>query len=123
MQKVIGVELISEAVDSANDNAKFNGLDNCIFIAGDVKDIIKNLNENPDIIILDPPRPGVSQEALKHVIDFNAKEIIYVSCNPKTLVENLKQLEASGYYVRKLKVVDMFPHTPHVECVVKIEKK
>ncbi|MCX7951398.1 MAG: 23S rRNA (uracil(1939)-C(5))-methyltransferase RlmD [Clostridiales bacterium] len=122
-KKVIGVELIEEAVHAANNNAKFNGLDNCTFIAGDVKEIIKTINEKPDIIILDPPRPGVSPEALKYVIDFNPNEIIYVSCNPKTLVENLKQLKESGYVIKKLKAVDMFPHTPHVECVALIERE
>ncbi|GIW57213.1 MAG: hypothetical protein KatS3mg083_158 [Candidatus Dojkabacteria bacterium] len=116
-KKVIGVELIEEAVEAANNNAKYNGLDNCTFIAGDVKEVIKNIDENPDIIILDPPRPGVTPETLKNVINFKPKEIIYVSCNPKTLVENLKQLKESGYDVKALKIVDMFPQTPHVECV------
>lgn len=121
-KKVIGVELIEEAVKSANENAKYNGLENCTFIAGDVKEVIKNINEKPDIIILDPPRPGVSPEALKYVINFAPKEIIYVSCNPKTLVENLKQLKENGYEVKALKIVDMFPHTPHVESVVLLNK-
>ncbi|MBZ4663584.1 MAG: methyltransferase, TrmA family [Caloramator sp.] len=121
-KKVIGVELIEEAVEAANNNAKYNGLDNCTFIAGDVKEVIKNIDENPDIIILDPPRPGVTPEALKNVINFKPKEIIYVSCNPKTLVENLKQLKESGYDVKALKIVDMFPQTPHVESVVFVER-
>lgn len=122
-EKVVGVELIEEAVEAANENAKLNGLNNCEFIAGDVAKVIQNLKENPDIIILDPPRPGVHPVALDYVLKFNAKEIIYVSCNPKTLVNDLKVLLDGGYKIEKVKGKDMFPHTPHVECVVKIVKE
>jgi 23S rRNA (uracil-5-)-methyltransferase RumA len=122
-KKVIGVELIEEAVASANENAEFNGLNNCTFIAGDVAKVIQNIQEKPDIIILDPPRSGVHPVALDYVIKFDAPEIIYVSCNPKTLVEDLKVLTANGYKAEKFTIMDMFPHTPHVETVVRIEKK
>ncbi|WP_411679892.1 23S rRNA (uracil(1939)-C(5))-methyltransferase RlmD [Clostridium thailandense] len=122
-KKVIGVELIEEAVKSANENAKLNGLDNCDFIAGDVAEVIKTINYKPDIIILDPPRPGVHPTALDYVIKFNAPDIIYVSCNPKTLVTDLEVLKNAGYKVDKVKLMDMFPHTPHVETVVKLVKK
>ncbi|MBC2399692.1 23S rRNA (uracil(1939)-C(5))-methyltransferase RlmD [Clostridium tetanomorphum] len=122
-KKVIGIELIEEAVKSANENAKLNGLDNCTFIAGDVAKIIGTINEKPDLIILDPPRPGVHPVALDYVIKFNAPDIIYVSCNPKTLVTDLKVLVENGYTIEKVKVKDMFPHTPHVETVVKIVRK
>lgn len=122
-KKVIGIELIEEAVEAAKENAKINGLNNCEFIAGDVAVTIKNVTEKPDIIILDPPRPGVHPVALDYVIKFNAKEIIYVSCNPKSLAVDLEVLVASGYKVEKVKVMDMFPHTPHVETVVKLLKK
>ncbi len=122
-KKVIGVELIEEAVKAANENAKLNGLNNCEFIAGDVAKVIKDIKQKPDIIILDPPRPGVHPVALEYVVKFEPKEIIYVSCNPKTLVDDLKYLIDNGYKLEKVKGMDMFPHTPHVECVVKIEKK
>ncbi|AUN18714.1 23S rRNA (uracil(1939)-C(5))-methyltransferase RlmD [Clostridium botulinum] len=122
-KKVIGVELIEEAVKAANENAKLNGLNNCEFIAGDVAKVIKDVKQKPDIIILDPPRPGVHPAALEYVVKFEPKEIIYVSCNPKTLVDDLKYLIDNGYKIEKVKGMDMFPHTPHVECVVKIEKK
>lgn len=122
-KKVIGIELIEEAVKAANENAKLNGLDNCTFIAGDVAKIIGTIDEKPDLIILDPPRPGVHPVALDYVIKFNAPDIIYVSCNPKTLVTDLKVLVEHGYRMDKVKAKDMFPHTPHVECVVGIRRK
>ncbi|SMC18811.1 23S rRNA (uracil-5-)-methyltransferase RumA [Clostridium acidisoli DSM 12555] len=116
-KKVIGIELIEEAVKAATENAAVNGLDNCTFIAGDVAKTVNELTEKPDIIILDPPRPGVHPKALNYVVDFNAQEIIYVSCNPKTLVEDLKMLISNGYVVEKVIGMDMFPNTPHVEVV------
>ncbi|MBN3345536.1 23S rRNA (uracil(1939)-C(5))-methyltransferase RlmD [Clostridium botulinum] len=121
-KKVIGVELIEEAVKAANENAKLNGLNNCEFIAGDVAKVIKDVKQKPDIIILDPPRPGVHPAALEYVVKFEPKEIIYVSCNPKTLVDDLKYLIDNGYKIEKVKGMDMFPHTPHVETVVKLSK-
>ncbi|SHI47578.1 23S rRNA m(5)U-1939 methyltransferase [Clostridium cavendishii DSM 21758] len=121
--KVVGVELIEEAVHKATENAKLNGLDNCNFIAGDVAEVIKTVKQKPDIIILDPPRSGVHPKALDYVIKFDAKDIIYVSCNPKTLVVDLKVLEEAGYVVEKTLLMDMFPNTPHVETVVKLKKK
>ncbi|EKN37839.1 23S rRNA (uracil-5-)-methyltransferase RumA, partial [Clostridium botulinum CFSAN001627] len=111
-KKVIGVELIEEAVKAANENAKLNGLNNCEFIAGDVAKVIKDVKQKPDIIILDPPRPGVHPVALEYVVKFEPKEIIYVSCNPKTLVDDLKYLIDNGYKLEKVKGMDMFPHTP-----------
>ncbi|MEG1002782.1 MAG: 23S rRNA (uracil(1939)-C(5))-methyltransferase RlmD [Clostridium sp.] len=121
-KKVIGLELIEEAVEAAKENAKLNGLDNCTFIAGDVAETIKEVKDKPDIIILDPPRSGVSPKALDYVVKFNAKEIVYVSCNPKTLVENLKDLMAHGYKIERTRIKDMFPNTPHGEVVVKLTK-
>lgn len=122
-KKVKGVELIEEAVKAANENSKFNGLNNCEFIAGDVAEVIKELRDKPDIIILDPPRPGVHKTAMKYVIDFNTKDLIYVSCNPKSLVNDLKVLIESGYMIEKVKLMDLFPHTPHVETVVMMSRK
>ena len=122
-KKVVGIELIEEAVEAAKENAKLNGLNNCEFLAGDVAEIIKTVKDKPDIIILDPPRSGVHPKALDYVIKFNAPEIIYVSCNPKTLVTDLKVLESKGYKIVQTKVKDMFPNTPHAETVVKLIKK
>jgi len=116
--KVTGVEIIEEAVVAANENAAINELSHVHFIAGDVKDVIANLEGSPELIILDPPRSGVHPKALEYVKDFNAKEILYVSCNPKTLVIDLRYLIEQGYTVMKSKIVDLFPNTPHVETVV-----
>lgn len=117
-KQVYGIELIEEAVVAANQNAKLNGLDNCEFIAGDVAKVVKNLDAKPDLIVVDPPRPGVHKDAIRDISGFGAKEIVYISCNPKTLVLDLKGFEAYGYKVEKVKLMDMFPNTPHVECVV-----
>lgn len=122
-KKVLGIELIEEAVEAAKENAVLNNLNNCEFIAGDVAVTIKNVKDKPDIIILDPPRSGVHPKAMEYVIKFNAKEIIYVSCNPKTLVNDLQALIDAGYKIEKTKVKDMFPNTPHVETVVKLQRK
>ena len=121
-KKVVGIELIEEAVEAAKENAKLNNLENCQFIAGDVAKVIQNVKDKPDIIILDPPRAGVHPVALDYVIKFNAKEIIYVSCNPKSLVTDLQVLTKSGYNIEKIKLKDMFPHTPHVETVCRLYK-
>ena len=91
-KKVLGIELIEEAVDAANENAKINGLDNCEFIAGDIAKVIKEVKDKPDSIILDPPRAGVHPIALDYVIKFDAPHIVYVSCNPKSLVVDLKEI-------------------------------
>ena len=122
-RKVIGIEIVEEAVKSANRNAKMNGLSNCEFIAGDVLKKIEEIKERPDIIILDPPRVGVHPKALKKILQYEAPEIIYVSCNPKSLAENLKEVQEAGYVVKQVKCMDMFPHTPHVETVVLLSHK
>ena len=116
--KVIGIEIVEDAVKAARDNAALNGLDNCEFIAGDVREEVKKLKSKPDIIILDPPRAGIHPQALLDVISFDAPEIVYVSCNPKTLVADLKELVKAGYKIQKVKCMDMFPHTPHVEAII-----
>ncbi|MDF2880768.1 MAG: methyltransferase [Clostridiaceae bacterium] len=122
-KKVIGIEIIEEAVKAANENAKLNSLTNCEFIAGDVAEVIKNVQQKPDLIILDPPRPGVHPKAMDYVIKFNAPEIVYVSCNPKSLMVDLKSLSEAGYIVEKVVLMDMFPHTPHVETIVLLQQK
>lgn len=114
-KNVIGVEIIEEAVMSARQNAKLNGINNCSFICGDVLKVIDEIQDKPDIIVLDPPRSGIHPKALAKIADYNSEHILYVSCNPTTLIKDLLYLTGHGYKIDKLAVVDMFPHTPHVE--------
>jgi 23S rRNA (uracil1939-C5)-methyltransferase len=122
-KKVYGIEIIEEAVEAANKNAKLNNLTNCEFIAGDVAKTVNKLKAKPDIIIVDPPRPGVHKDAIRDISKFDSKEIVYISCNPKTLVLDLVEFNKYGYEVEKVKCMDMFPNTPHVETIVKLYKK
>ncbi|HFL3828624.1 TPA: 23S rRNA (uracil(1939)-C(5))-methyltransferase RlmD, partial [Clostridioides difficile] len=122
-EKVIGIEIVEEAVEMAQENAKLNELDNVEFIVGDVLKEVDNLKEKPDLIIIDPPRDGIHPKAINKIIDFNPKTFVYVSCNPVTLVRDLKIFLERGYRVDKTKCMDMFPRTPHVECIALIQKE
>ena len=122
-KKVIGIEIVEEAVEAAKENAKLNNLNNCEFIAGDVGQKVKTINEKPDLIIVDPPRPGVHKDAIRDIVNFSAKEIVYISCNPKTMVKDIVEFKKYGYDVEKVKCMDMFPNTPHVETVAKLVRK
>lgn len=122
-KKVIGIEIVEEAVQAAKENAALNNLTNCEFIAGDVLKKVVELKDKPDIIILDPPRDGIHPKAIGKIIDFNCPKLIYVSCKPTSLARDLQVFVERGYKVEKVKCMDMFPHTPHVECVALIEKK
>lgn len=122
-KKVIGIEIVEEAVVAANENAKLNNITNCEFIAGDVLKKVDELNDKPDIIIVDPPRDGIHPKAIGKIIDFGAPEIVYVSCKPTSLVRDLQIFEESGYKTKKVKLMDMFPRTVHVETVVSLVRK
>jgi len=122
-KKVIGIELVEEAVMSARENAELNGLKNCTFIAGDVSKKLKEIKEMPDVVIVDPPRSGINPKALEDIIKFNPQKVVYVSCNPESLARDLKIFSEGGYKVDKVKCVDMFPYTYHVETVVLMERK
>lgn len=117
-EKVVGVELVEEAVEAAKENAALNGLDNCEFIAGDVLKVVDNLEDKPEFIVLDPPRDGIHPKAIGKIIDFGVKEMVYISCKPTSLVRDLEILQAAGYEVKAACAVDMFPGTVHVETVV-----
>ncbi|MCI7301826.1 MAG: 23S rRNA (uracil(1939)-C(5))-methyltransferase RlmD [Clostridiales Family XIII bacterium] len=121
-RKAVGVELVEEAVAAAKSNAALNGLDNCQFIAGDVFEVLETVTEKPDVIVVDPPRMGISPKALDKIISYGVEQMVYVSCNPKTLVENLYYLQYYGYEVRSLKPFDNFAGTRHVETVVLMSK-
>ncbi|MDO4492246.1 MAG: 23S rRNA (uracil(1939)-C(5))-methyltransferase RlmD, partial [Lachnospiraceae bacterium] len=112
--KVIGVEIVEEAVEAAKVNAQLNGLNNCRFLAGDVLKVLDEIPERPDFMILDPPREGIHPKALPKIIDYGADRIVYISCKPSSLAEDLGMLLGRGYHVDKVRCVDMFPGTVHV---------
>lgn len=120
---VTGVELVSEAVEAAKENAKLNGLDNCSFIAGDVFEVLEKLEQKPDVIVVDPPRVGIQPKALDKILGYGVKQIVYISCNPKSLTDNLMYIQGNGYEVKKIKAFDNFPMTKHTECITLIEKR
>nr|WP_276536481.1 hypothetical protein [Tissierella carlieri] len=115
-------KIVEEAVEKAYENSKLNRLDNVEFIAGDVLEEVEKLVEKPDLIILDPPREGINPKALQKITDFSPEKFVYVSCNPVTLVRDLKEFIDRGYRIEKVKCMDMFPRTGHIECVVGIQK-
>jgi len=117
-KKVIGVEIVEEAVEAAKKNAELNGLHNCEFIAGDVLKVLDDIEEKPDFIILDPPRDGIHPKALKKIIDYGVEKLVYISCKPTSLARDLEVFEECGYHMEKACCVDMFPGTVHVETVV-----
>jgi 23S rRNA (uracil1939-C5)-methyltransferase len=124
--EVWGVELIEEAVADAIENAKLNGVDNARFFAGDVRLVMRELLErsgSPDVVVVDPPRAGLSQKVVRRIIEADAERIVYVSCNPTTLAPNARQLvDDGGYELKTVRPVDMFPQTPHIECVALLER-
>ena len=122
-RKVIGVEIVEEAVEAAKENAALNGLDNCEFIAGDVLKVIDDIEEKPDYIILDPPRDGIHPKALQKIIDYGVKNIVYISCKPTSFARDLAVFQERGYELKRVSNVDLFPETVHVETVVMLSHK
>lgn len=121
-KQAIGVEIVAEAVDAARENAALNGLENCRFICGDVGEVIGTIEEKPDVIVVDPPRSGMAPKAMNQILAYGIPEILYISCNPKSLAENLRQAAMSGYKPVKIKAYDNFAFTSHVESVVLLSK-
>lgn len=122
-RKVIGVEIVEEAVEAAKINAELNGLANCSFIAGDVLRVIDDIEEKPDLIILDPPRDGIHPKALTKIIGYGVEKMVYISCKPTSLARDLAVLQENGYRVEKVCAVDMFPQTYHVETVILLSQR
>ncbi|MDY6279953.1 MAG: 23S rRNA (uracil(1939)-C(5))-methyltransferase RlmD, partial [Roseburia faecis] len=122
-KKVVGVEIIEEAVEAAKENAALNHLDNCEFLAGDVLKVLDTIEERPDYIVLDPPRDGIHPKALEKIINYGVDHMIYISCKPTSLARDLEVLLARGYVVDKVQCVDMFPNTVHVETVVLLSQR
>jgi 23S rRNA (uracil1939-C5)-methyltransferase len=123
--EVWGVEIVSEAITDAERNAEQNKIENANFFAGSARTSVRPLIEQagrPDVVVIDPPRAGLSQKIVRRLIECEAKKIVYVSCNPTTLAPNAAQLVEAGYALRRVKPVDMFPQTPHIECVALLEK-
>ena len=119
---VTGVEIVVEAVEAARVNAGLNGLTNCTFLAGDVLKVIDELEEKPDLIVLDPPRDGIHPKALEKIIRFGVERMVYISCKPTSLVRDLEILQARGYRLERACAVDLFPGTYHTETVVLLSK-
>jgi len=123
--EVVGVELIERAVADAIENAKLNGIDNARFFAGDVRTAMRPLVEEagkPDVVVVDPPRAGLSAKIVRRLLETEATRVVYVSCNPTTLAPNARQIVDAGYALKTVRPVDMFPQTPHIECVALLEK-
>jgi 23S rRNA (uracil1939-C5)-methyltransferase len=121
-----GVELIPEAVADASAAARRNGVENARFLVGDARLALPQLLERagrPDVVVIDPPRAGLSQKVVRRVIDAQPKRIVYVSCNPTTLAPNAAQLVQAGWRLTKVRPVDMFPQTHHVECVALLDRE
>ncbi|MFI5028369.1 MAG: 23S rRNA (uracil(1939)-C(5))-methyltransferase RlmD [Solirubrobacterales bacterium] len=123
--EVWGLELVPEAIPDAVANAERNRIGNARFVAASARTGVRPLIERagrPDVVVIDPPRAGLSQKIVRRVIECQARRIVYVSCNPTTLAPNAAQLTEAGYRLRRVKPVDMFPQTPHIECVALLEK-
>ena len=125
-RQVIGIEYVPEAIEDAKINSEINGIDNTLFYAGDMKDILTDdfiaEHGRPDVIITDPPRAGMHPDVVKTILNAAPERIVYVSCNPATQARDLQMLDVQ-YKVVEVQPVDMFPHTPHVENVVLLTKK
>ena len=122
-KQVIGVEIIEEAVEAAKENAERNGLHNCRFIVGDVFKVLDEIEEKPDVIVLDPPRDGIHPKALPKILDYGVENIVYISCKATSLARDLEMIQARGYRVVKCTAVDQFCQTVHVETVCLLKKK
>ena len=121
-KQVIGVEIVEEAVEAAKENAEHNGLSNCRFIAGDVFKVLDEIEEKPDVIVLDPPRDGIHPKALPKILDYGVDKIVYISCKVTSLARDLEMIQARGYRVEKCTAVDQFCQTVHVESIVLLSK-
>ena len=122
-KKVIGVEIIEEAVEAAEENAVRNGLSNCRFIAGDVFKVLDEIEEKPDVIVLDPPRDGIHPKALPKILNYGVDKIVYISCKMTSLARDLEMMQLAGYRVEKMTAVDQFCETVHVETVVLLSQQ
>ncbi len=122
-KKVIGIEIVEEAVYAARENAVLNGLSNCEFYAGDVLKVLDEMEERPDFLVLDPPREGINPKAIQKIIDYRAQRIVYISCKPTSLANDLKAFLQGGYKVEMIKCADIFSNTVHIETIVLLQRE
>jgi 23S rRNA (uracil1939-C5)-methyltransferase len=122
VREVVGIELIADAVENARFNAQKNNIDNCTFHLGDARDVFADITDKPDVLIVDPPRAGLHGDVVAQILRLQPAKFIYVSCNPATLARDLGML-AEDYHIRKVRPVDMFPQTWHIESVTLLEHK
>jgi 23S rRNA (uracil1939-C5)-methyltransferase len=124
-RRVYGIEVAQAAVDDATRNAKANGIDNCTFLAGEVRFVLPELIQRgvqAEVVVADPPRAGFHPKALTALATLRPRRIVYVSCNPSTLARDLVELAGNGYRIDPVQPIDMFPHTPHIEAVARLER-
>jgi 23S rRNA (uracil1939-C5)-methyltransferase len=124
-REVVGVEIVEPAVADAIANARVNDILNARFYAGDIRLAMRELVEQagrPDVVVVDPPRAGLSQKVVRRLIESQPSRVVYVSCNPTTLAPNAAQMVEAGYHLTRVRPVDMFPQTPHIECVALLER-
>ena len=124
-REIWGVEIVEDAVADAIANAELNGIENAHFFAGDIRTAARPLVERagqPDVVVVDPPRAGLSQKIVRRIAEMEPSRIVYVSCNPTTLAPNARQLVDAGWSLERVQPVDMFPQTPHIECVAVLER-
>ncbi len=119
---VYGIDIVEDSIIAARSNTELNGITNCLYICGDVKEKLDEIPEKPDVIVVDPPRAGIHDKAVAMLCRYGINEIVYVSCNPKTLCINLDSFRANGYEVKQIKAYDNFPMTKHLECVCLLSK-
>ena len=126
VKKVYGIEIVEQAIEDAKENAKINNVENIEFFAGDVEKIFSNLMEKkqvyPDVIIVDPPRKGLDNNTINNILAVKPKKVVYISCNPATMVRDMKLL-SENYEISNIQPVDMFPFTSHVECVCVLNRQ
>jgi len=119
---ITGLEIVESAVSDAKKNCLTNGISNCTFVLGDIRESLSKISKKPDVVIIDPPRAGMHKDVVKQVAEMAPERIVYVSCNPATLARDIFLLKES-YEVTEVQPVDMFPHTWHIESVARLEKK
>ena len=126
-KEFVGIEIVPQAIEDAQENAKINGIENVSFYCSDaetVKDVLKKNGKSlPSVIIVDPPRKGLGKETSQNIVDLNPKKVVYISCNPLTQAQDLRTFAENGYKIEFIKPFDMFPRTQHVETVVLLSRK